>query len=217
MRFSSPTLVEVVKTRARCSSAAYVTATMDPEIGYAVSLSAGRLLPNAERKVFGDLTQVKNGSLRLHMATDAGPLNETMALPLGRPWHLYDFDLASLNAALVGHVPNRQPIQFSLPLAWNGGPPILRNLGSVTLNFVAAEQHNGQPALRYRATGTSAAFTGGPIWLDARRGHILTVEWGTPNHAEYRDFTLRLHHVHHGANAWRRLLSGHLTHCPTGE
>ena len=50
-----PTHVEVVKTRDRCVSAAYVTGTLEPGRRFATQLIAGRLQPNATQKKIGTL------------------------------------------------------------------------------------------------------------------------------------------------------------------
>jgi hypothetical protein len=63
--------------------------------------------------------------------------------------------------------------------------------------------------------GPAFGSRGGPIWFDAAGGHIIEARWGIPDHAEYRDFGLRLTRVSDGgATAWRRLLTRQFENCP---
>lgn len=212
------THIEVSKMRNRCSNAAYVTATLDLERGYATRLGGGRLRPNAGREEFAVLTY-DAGARRLdgHVTPPgAAPIDLGIAVP-DTPWHLFDFDLASLTIAQQYRANPRANFSFGLPLIWPDGAPdtILRYLGRADLRFVRAERHNGRRALRFEAGGPAFAGQGGPIWFDAAEGHVIDVQWGIPNHSEYRDFALRLIGVSDGGpGEWRRLLSAHFDGCP---
>lgn len=153
-----------------------------------------------------------------HITPPGGaPIDLTLAIP-DTPWHLFDFDLASLTIAQQYRPNPRANFSFGLPLIWPNGAPdnLFRYLGRADLTFVRAERHNGRRALRFEAGGPAfAGGSGGPIWLDAAEGHIVEASWGIPNHSEYRDFELRLIGVSDGgAEEWRRLLSAHFEGCP---
>jgi hypothetical protein len=88
-------------------------------------------------------------------------------------------------------------------------------LGHAELVFKTEEQRNGRAALRYEASGPGFVGRGGPIWFDKTDGHILDVEWGIPNHTEYKDFKLKLVDIDNGgAEAWNRVLTAHFEDCP---
>jgi hypothetical protein len=211
---TTPSQVEVAKLRARCTSAAWVTASVDRSRRTTEWLEAGRLLQNARRAVVGRLERRRNPErLVVSLQTGAGRREESLPIPASA-WHLYDFDLASLTAVTEGRPAPRIAISFALPLAWNGEPPLLRDLGQVTLRPVRVERFLGRSAMRYQAVGTSASFRGGPLWLDRRDGRLLGVRWGTPNHAEYFAFHLSLVKLHPGgASRWRTMLSDHWRGC----
>lgn len=212
------TRIEVSKMRARCTNAAYVTAELDIAGGYATRLGAGRLLPDAGRAEFGDLTY--DASARRLEGRITPPGGATIALGIAvpdRPWHLFDFDLASLTIAQQYRPNPRASFSFGLPLIWPDGAPdnIFRYLGRADLRFVRAERHNGRRALRFEAGGPAFGGQGGPIWFDAAEGHIVEARWGIPNHSEYRDFALRLIGVSDGGAAeWRQLLTSQFANCP---
>jgi hypothetical protein len=212
------THVEVCKMRGRCNNAAYVTAELDLEGGYATRLGGGRLRPDAGREEFAVLTyDPAAGRLDGRIDLPEGPLSLTLAVP-DRPWHIYDFDLASLTITAQYRPDPRADFSFGMPLIWPDGGPggLLRYLGRADLRFVGEEMHAGRRALRFEAGGPAFGTRGGPIWFDADEGHILAAEWGIPNHSEHRDFALRLTGISDGgAGEWRRLLAAHYENCPS--
>ena len=214
---ASRTRIEVSKMRARCTNAAYVTAELDVERGYATRLGGGRLLPDAGREEFAVLTydpQARRLDGRIEAAD--GPLTLSLEVP-DEPWHIYDFDLASLTITNQYRPNRRRGFGFGMPLIWPDARPenLLRYLGRADLRFVAEEEYQGRRALRFEAGGPAFGQRGGPIWFDADEGHIVAAEWGLPNHSEHRDFALRLTSVSDGgAEEWRRLLSAHWEGCP---
>lgn len=213
------THIEVSKMRERCTNAAYVTATLDLQRGYATRLGGGRLRPNAGREEFAVLTyDAAARRLDGHIEPPGGapPLDLRLAVP-DQPWHMFDFDLASLTIAQQYRRNPRASFSFGLPLIWPPGAPdnVFRYLGRADLRFVRAERHNGRRTLRFEAGGPAFGERGGPIWFDAAEGHIVDAQWGIPNHSEYRDFALRLIGVSDGGREdWRRLLSAHFEGCP---
>jgi hypothetical protein len=213
------THIEVSKMRERCTNAAYVTATLDIERGHATRLGGGRLRPNAGREEFAVLTY-DPAARRIDARIDlpAGPIEAHVAVP-DTPWHLFDFDLASLTIAAQYRSDRRADLSFGLPLIWPGDAPnFFRYLGRADLRFVGEDMREGRRALRFEAGGPAFGSLGGPIWFDSTEGHIIEAAWGLPNHSEHRDFRLRLTGVSDGGAAeWRRLLSAHFQNCPAGS
>lgn len=210
--------IEVSKMRARCTNAAYVTATLDLERGIATRLGGGRLLPGAGRQEFAVLTyDPERRRIEARIDTPDGPISGGMEIP-DSTWHIYDFDLASLTIAAQYRPDRRAGMSFGLPLVWpDDAPNFFRYLGRADLRFMREERHRGRRALRFEAGGPAFGERGGPIWFDAAEGHILEASWGIPNHSEHRDFRLRLTGISDGGAAeWRRLLSAHFENCPTG-
>ena len=208
--------IEVAKLRRRCTNAAFVTADLDLPQGQARRLVAGRLRPDAAHEIFGSLEfNAATGRIVARVQTPRGGLGDSVAVP-DRPWHLYDFDLASLTITAQYRPDRRADFSFGLPLVTVGeGSSMLSYLGRADLRFIRAERHLGRQAYRFEAGGPAFGNRGGPIWFDAADGHILEARWGIPNHAEYRDFRLRLTGVSDGdLAAWRRLLAAHFEGCP---
>ena len=209
--------IEVTKMRDRCTNAAFVTADLDLERGQASRLTGGRLLPEARHEDFAELLyDPATRRIEARAALDGRALRQSVAVA-DEPWHLYDFDLASLTVTAQHRPQPRSDFSFGMALIWLGEDPsdFLRYLGRADARFVREETYGGRNALRFEVGGPAMAGKGGPLWLDAREGHVLGAAWGIPNHAEYRDFKLRLTGVSDGGAAeWKRLLSAHFENCP---
>lgn len=208
--------LEVYKMVARCTGAAFVTAWVDPVTGQPSMMTGGRLRPEARHEDIATLTY-DPASRRIHaeIATDGGALTEQVDVG-DEPWHLYDYDLASLSLLTAGREDRRADFSFGLPLAWNEPDethPLLSYLGRADARFVGEEDWRGRAALRFEVGGPAFGERGGPMWVDAAQGHILAAEWGIPNHAPMTDFALRLVDTDQGPEAWRALLTRHYEGC----
>lgn len=207
-----PGHVEVAKMRDRCTNAAFVTATMAG--GEAVRLTGGRLRPGATHEDFAELL-FRDGRIEARLAGPEGELRDSVAVA-DRPWHLYDFDLASLTASPPAEAAARRDFSFGVALVWLGEDPaeFLRYLGRADARFVREERREGRRTLRYEIGGPAfEGALGGTLWLDARERFVVAAELGRPNHAEYRDFKLRLTGTSRGAAEWKRLLTAHFEGC----
>jgi hypothetical protein len=210
------TRIEVAKMRRRCTNAALVTADLDLARGQASRITGGRLRPNAGREEFAFLTYdpvARRIDVRVELPDER--LAGSLPIP-DEPWHIFDFDLASLTVTAQFRTDRRADFSFGLPLIWPPAGPDgwLRYLGRADARFVREEAWQGRRALRFEVGGPAFGGNGGPLWFDAAEGHILAAEWGIPNHEEYRDFALRLTGVEDGgADNWRRLLSAHFEGC----
>lgn len=208
--------VFVYKYVERCTNAAYVTAMMDAGVREALHLTGGRVGRSGEQVPFGVL-EFDEGSGELSARIDLPDAKMSDSITISdRPVHLYDFDLASLNAALQHTRPGAH-FSFGLPVIWMpDAPKMFRNLGRVDAHFIRNEEHLGRRTRRYALALTGgAASDEGLLWLDEAMGFIVDVELGTPNHAEYHDFRLRLDHVQTGGReAWDALTRAHYADCP---
>lgn len=209
------THLEVYKMVEKCTNAALVTAELDLERGYAPHLVGGRLKPNAEHSEFAFLNfNAATNTIKMEIKLPDQTIAEEKKATA--PFHIYDFDLASLTVFGPTLTKSRKPIAFDFLLLWPDGKPgdQLRALGRAELVFKAEEARNSRAALRYEAAGPGFAGKGGPIWFDKADGHIIDVEWGIPNHSEYRDFKLKLLDIDNGGSAaWKRVLTAQFEGC----
>lgn len=211
----APDRLAVYKMRERCTGAALVTATIDPATGEASQLTAGRLAPGATSRPIGEIRFDPASALLTMTLTIDGRTTNLDATVATRPWHLYDYDLATLAMATRQRPGSRAPFRFGLALVWPDDPTrMLQWLGAADARFVRAERHAGRRTLRFSISGPAfGTGGGGPLWLDARDGTLLEAWFGRPNHPGYRDFRLRLRGRFDGEPAWTRLLEKHFEGC----
>ncbi|MBD3337229.1 MAG: hypothetical protein GF355_17080 [Candidatus Eisenbacteria bacterium] len=209
--------LEVFKSISPGQGAALVTAELDPATASAVRLTGGRLLPEAKVHRFAYLTwnsTADTSHIRVELP-DTLIRNEAQVARV--PWHVYDFDLASLSAMTPHLIDPTRGFSFGLALTWTD--PSVSDmytwLGEVTAEYEGEEVRLGAATLRYTLTGS--AFAGGratgdrgELWLDARDGHIVEAQLPIPNHVGYRDFRLRLLDVVKSTDAaWKARLRAH--------
>lgn len=209
--------LQVYKAKQKCTNAAFVTADLDLSKGYAKKLVGGRLTRQGLQEKFAFLDYdpaSKKLSARIELEGRA-PLLASVAVEK-EPWHLYDFDLASLTV-MTPHL--KDPTEgFSFGLALVIADPnradFLLYLGEAEAEFRGEDERLGRKALKFSLGGPAFGSFGGNLWLDAREGHILDVETGFPNHLEYADFKLEMRDIDDGGEAeWARLLRTHFEGC----
>ena len=214
---AAPDRLVVYKMVEKCTRSALVTATIDPATGVASSLVAARLLPDAQSAPYATLTEQDRV---LVVKIDMPGMPPQFAATIGmRPWHLYDYDLATLSAAFEARAGSRADYRFGMALFWqfqDRPNEISHWIGDARARFVTTERHLDRDTLRFGVTGTAFGMAGGgPLWVDAREGYIVDVQWGRPNHDNYTDFRLRLiGEEPSGQAAWTALLTRHFEGCP---
>ena len=203
----------VMKAAAPCTRAALVTARIDPASGQASELVGGTLGRDGRQQAFAWFKD-EGGRLGARAALPDGDLR--LATPVAtRPWHLYDFDLASLNLWLAGRADRRAGFTIGLPLLMIGPQgPKLADLGALSADFRADTHWMGRPALLFTLSGSALGGHGGSLMVDAAAGHILDARLPIANHDGYRDFRLRLTAVTDGDAAWAARLAAHWQGCP---
>ena len=215
---AAPDRLEVIKTRERCTSAAFVSARLSEDRQYAVRLTGGRLLRGAthNEQAWLDFDAVKRRA-DIRIDADGKMLRGGLTIA-AMPWHDYEFDLASLSAAIEEMPDPRKGFSFGLTMIAPGDAALMKELGRADARFVRAERRNGRATLRFDVSGPAfAGGSGGPLWIDAKDHHIVEARWGLPNHDGYRDFLLRQTGQSYGAMAWDALQRDHFRGCPPAK
>jgi hypothetical protein len=205
-----------MKARARCTRAALVTARIDPVSGQASELVGGQLGRDGRQQAFAWFKEDGSGQITARAALPEGELRLATAVGT-RPWHLYDFDFASLTLWLANRQDRRADFRIGLPLLLIGPQgPTLADLGALDGRFLADTQWMGRPALLFRLEGPALGGKAGTLMIDAAAGHIIEARLPIPNHDGYRDFRLRLAGIDNGAEAWTQTLAAHWRGCKAG-
>jgi len=207
--------VAVYKWVEKCSTAAYVTARMDAGVREGELFVAGKVAKDGSQASFGTLTLDRAAPALLVDITPPGGPRIQQRHPLkSRPFVIFDFDFADLNAFLQ-HARPRSDFSYELPVIWPGEQALFRNYGRLDARYAGEEEHLGRRTARFDLTVAGPQPSTGTLWIDSARGFIVEAELGLPNHQEYRDFRLRLERVESGGKAaWDALTRGHYSGCP---
>ena len=210
--------IAVYKWVEHCTTAAYVTAEMSDDLRNGRLYVAGKVAKDGSQSKFGTLTFDENA---LALAVDITPPGadriRTSHKLKARPYVIYDFDFADLNAFLQEHRPGAD-FAVELPVIWPGDDKLFRDLGTLKATYRGEEEHAGRNAVRYDLHLAGPIHSHGALWADAKDGFIVEAELGLPNHQEYRDFRLKLQKVEPGGQAaWDRLTASQYANCPAGN
>lgn len=206
--------IAVYKWVEKCTRAAYVTAEMDDGLREGKIFLAGQVAKDGSQSKFGTL-KLENSTLIAEVDPPGGSHVSARHALRGRPFLLYDFDFADLNAALQEARP-RADFHYELPVVWpSDSPSLFRDYGRLHARFAGEEEHLGHRTARFDLSVDGAVEATGTLWIDAARGFIVEGTLGLPNHQEYRDFRLKLERVETGGTpAWDALTRGHYATCP---
>jgi hypothetical protein len=211
--------IAVYKWVEKCTTAAYVTAEMNETLRDGRRFVAGKVAKDGSQAAFGTLDLDAAGpALVLDVTPPGGErIQERHALG-SRPYLLYDFDFADLNAFLQETRPGAD-FAFELPVLWPAeGPTLWRDYGLMRARFAGEETHNGRAARRFDLAVEGKPEAAGKLWVDAKDGFIVEAELGLPNHLEYKDFRLKLDKVDAGGKAaWDALTASQYADCPAGN
>ena len=210
------TRIAVYKWVEKCTTAAYVTAVMDGRLREGRLFTAGKVARDGSQVSFGTLA-LDGFALVAEVDPPGSPHISARHQLKSRPYLLYDFDFADLNAFLQTHQP-RADFAFQLPVVWPGKGGLFKDYGQLHARYAALEQRLGRLTVRFDLAVDGDPRSAGALWIDAARGFIVEAELGLPNHQEYRDFRLRLERVERGGRpAWDALTRSQYSGCPAGN
>jgi hypothetical protein len=168
--------------------ATLVAATLDWDRFSVRGFDSRRLRRDRSETVQGTLTTDTTGTaLRVSFLPDS-------AVPVRVwPWHSYDFDFASLGAALP-HLADRDGrfVFARMDVVYDGDEIGFGDLGPVEVTFEQRERRDGRDTRRYRIGGPGLANTTGLLWTDAADGTLLEYEIPVPDEPGFTDGRLRL-------------------------
>src|SRR5512139_2488606 len=145
----SKTGISVYKWVEKCTTAAYVTASMDDQLQNGRAFIAGKVAKDGTQARFGILTlDPVLLTLSADVTPPGGPRIQAKHYLRAKPFLLYDFDFADLNSYLQEHRP-KSGFSFALPVIWPSDEAIFRDLGMLRANYAGTEKHLGRDTLRF--------------------------------------------------------------------
>ena len=176
--------IAVYKWVSKCTTAAYVTAEMDADVRQGSTYVAGKVARDGSQAQFGTLTfDPAEPALTVDITPPGADRIQMRHALLGRPYIIYDFDFADLNAFLQEHRGLRH-FSFLLPVVWPGEPTLFRDYGKLFANYLRNERRGGRTVRHYLLGIDGPQPAKGNLWVDSRHGFIVEAELDLPNHEE---------------------------------
>jgi hypothetical protein len=184
--------LEVFKFHPKGERAGLVIAEMDWTMFSAKQLESWQVYSKGERKLFATLTYLnaeKAVEVSIPSMRKAGEKTSIKYLP----FHVYNFDLGSLNFAFRHLVNPRGSFVVGLadPTFQDEGP-LFRYRGEVEVAYAGDESRQGVRCRKYRIDGAGLEHRGGHIWVNKSKGYIEDMEIGLPDNPNWQSFKLRL-------------------------
>jgi hypothetical protein len=182
--------IESYKFHPKGTRAGLVTAEMDWKNFVPTKLASRQVFATGERKLFATLTLDPVGKNITVSIPTAKPEPETVKVD-SMPFHLYNFDLASLNVTLPHLADPKKAFTVGIVDPTFKPEPLVAYKGELTVTYEKDEQRNGVETRRYAAAGNGIGGKG-TIWVNKKLGHIEDMEFDVANNPDWKTFKLKL-------------------------
>lgn len=174
--------------------AALVIAEMDWKNFSAKRLESWQVFQD-DRKLFATLVyREPDATVEVSIPSTGKPPETTAIKRL--PFHVYNFDLASLNFAFP-HLA-RPRGAFTIGIAdptFKENGPLFHYKGEAVVAYAGEELRNGVRCRKYRIDGAGLEKRGGLIWVNKLKGHVEDIEIVLPDNPDWQSFKFRLTRV----------------------
>ena len=185
-------LIESYKFHPNTQRAGLVKAWMDWGTFSARRLESWQVFAGGERKLFATLSFLRESmAAEVSIPATGRPAERTAIKQL--PFHVYNFDLASLNFAFrhLANPEGRFVVGIADPTFRESGP-LFAYRGEAEITYAGEEAREGAPCRKYRIDGAGLAGRGGHLWVDKRGGFFRDVEIDLPDNPDWHSFKFRL-------------------------
>lgn len=183
--------IESFKFHPKAERAALVIATMDWANFSAKRLESWQVFRD-EKKLFATLDYLPSERAVGVSILPLKRMDEKTAVR-HLPFHVYNFDLASLNFAFRHLTDPRATLTVGLadPTFADDGPVFFYR-GEAVIKYVGEEMRNKVACRKYSIDGAGLSNRGGFIWVNKRGGYFEDVEIDLPDNPEWRSFKFKL-------------------------
>jgi hypothetical protein len=184
--------LEAFKFHPKGERAALVIAEMDWSMFSAKRLESWQVFSSGERKLFATLTYLNDEKAAEVNIPSMSKTGEKTAIKY-LPFHVYNFDLGSLNFAFRHLVDPKGSFTVGLadPTFQDQGP-LFKYRGEVTVAYAGEESRQGVRCRKYRIDGAGLENRGGHIWVNKSKGYIEDMEISLPDNPNWQSFKFRL-------------------------
>ncbi len=195
IRFAAKDRIESFKFHPQGTRAGLVIATMDWSLFSVKSLESWQVFKDKDKVLAATLVY---DAAKKDVAVTLPFMNrptERVAIPF-LPYHVYNFDFASLNFAFPHLINPRQPFRVGVsdPTFSEEGPAF-RYRGEVEVAYLGEELRDGCRCRKYRIDGPGLENRGGFIWVNKRTGYFQDVEIQLADNPNWQTFKFKLQKV----------------------
>jgi hypothetical protein len=184
--------IESYKFHPNTQRAGLVVAWMDWGTFSARRLESWQVFAGGEKKLFATLAFLKSEmAAEVSIPATGRPPERTAIKRL--PFHVYNFDLASLNFAFR-HLINPKG-KFVVGIAdptFQETGPLFTYRGEAEVSYAGEEVREGAVCRKYRIDGAGLATRGGHLWVDKRGGFFRDAEIALADNPNWHSFKFRL-------------------------
>jgi hypothetical protein len=195
---AAPDRIESFKFHPQGERAGLVIATMDWTNFSVKRLQSWQVFAGGEKKLFATLTYT-NGEATVSIPATGKPDEKTAIKHL--PFHVYNFDLASLNFAFRHLVNPHATFTIGIADPTFKESPLFAYKGEVQIEYVSEEQRNGALCRKYKIDGRGLENRGGFIWVNKAKEHVEDMEIALPDNPDWQTFKFLLKRIEQMAPA----------------
>lgn len=186
--------IEAFKFHPKAERAGLVVAEMDRTTFSARRIESYQVFAGGEKQLFATLDYAPAERALTLAIPPMGIAGEKTEIRTA-PWHLYNFDLASLNVSFRHLADPRKPFTIGVADPVFGEKLGIVYKGEATVTYAGDESRGGVSTRRYRIEGPPFGDDGVTVWVDAARHHVVDIESPVPDNPEWQSFKLKLTEV----------------------
>lgn len=207
IRFASKDQIESFKFHPGGTRAALVIAKMDWAIFSAKSLESWQVYKDKDKVLAASLLYLPASREVAVTLPFMNRATENVAIPF-LPFHVYNFDFASLNFAFPHLIDPQKPFKIGVsdPTFSDQGPAF-RYRGEVDVVYIGEEQRDGKLCRKYRVDGPGLENRGGVIWVNKRTGYFQDAEIQLADNPDWKTFKFKLQKIEKmNAGQWENFM-----------
>lgn len=201
--------IEAFKFHEKGTRAGLVTADMDWNGFYPERLESYQVFSKDDRRLFATLTFDRAAKMVGVSIPALKPEKEMVKIDR-LPFHIYNFDLASLNVSFPHLVDPRG--SFTVGIAdptFKAEGPMFAYRGDLRVQYLRDETRNGAKCRLYTASGAGIGGKG-RIWVNSKGSYLEDMEFDVANNPDWKTFKLKLMRTEKlNAEGWQRFIASH--------
>ncbi len=195
IRITAKDRIESFKFHPQGTRAGLVIAQMDWSIFSVKKLESWQVFKDKEKVLAATLVYLPASKEVAVTLPFMNRPTENVAIPF-LPFHVYNFDFASLSFAFPHLVNPKKPFKIGVSdPTFNDQGPAFRYRGEVGVTYVADERRNGFLCRKYRIDGPGLENQGGFIWVNKRSGYFQDAEIQLADNPNWQTFKFKLQKV----------------------